>query len=330
MSDGEAIPFWGPEQLELLHLMTQAVDPEGQIPTAMQAAAPIEKRILLDPRFPRVDVRGELTIRNLKDPELGPEQLVDLAIQGPRSLDVLAKVVEPDSFLSDIARLRTFELASGTIASTAATVARTGYTGEELGYEMFVHPEKAPAVWNALLEAGEEYGLRPAGLGARDSLRTEAGFPLHGHELAGPHAINPIEAGYGGYVKLHKPFFTGRSQAIEWHKKRDRTVVRFEVDEKGGKVLRAGNPVLAGRKGQYAGMVTSAIATRERQVGLAIIDSKHAKEGGKLHILPVTGDDKAPPPRSPLELSEGDWMTIPRQATILPRFMPQDEEPLPE
>jgi glycine cleavage system T protein len=288
----------------------------------------LEKQVLLDERFPRIDIRGELTIRNLKDPACGEDCRVDLALQGPRSIDILGKLVEPGSFLDQIERLRKFELVPGMLAGMEVVVTRTGYTGEEIGFEMFVHPDRAPNLWNAMLDAGSEFGCQPAGLGARDSLRTEAGFPLHGHELSGPHSINPTEAGYGSYVKLHKPFFVGRTQALEWHRHRDRTVIRFEVDEKGGKVLRPGNPVLAGRKGEYTGVVTSATSTRDRQVGLAIIDSKHAREGSKLHILPITDSDRSPPARTPHELEKGDWMTIPRQATILPRFMRPGEKPL--
>ncbi|HUU03581.1 MAG TPA: glycine cleavage system aminomethyltransferase GcvT [Myxococcota bacterium] len=284
--------------------------------------------MLLDERFPRLAIEGDLTIRNLKDPACGTDCRVDLAIQGPRSLDILSAVSEPASFVEDLSRLRKFELLSGTVCGGPAIVNRTGYTGEELGYEIFVHPDKAPAVWNALLEAGSDAGIVPAGLGARDTLRTEAGFPLHGHELAGAHAINPIEAGYGSYVKLHKPFFVGRTAALDWHQNRRRTVVRYEVCEKGGKVLRPGNPVLAARRGEYAGVVTSATSTGQRQVGLALIDSKFAREGNDLFILPITDHDKAPPARTPLDLSSGDWMTIPRRASILPRFMSAGEEPL--
>ena len=225
-------------------------------------------------------------------------------------------------------RLKKFELASGELAGVPVVLARTGYTGEEVGFEIFLSPEKAPEIWNTLLEAGKEYGLVPAGLGARDSLRIEAGFPLHGYELAGSHQISPIEAGYGSYVKLHKPFFVGRHSCLEAHQKRNRSLVRFEVNKKGGKVLREGNPVLAGRKGTYSGVVTSATITPHRQVGLALIDSKYAKEGNQLYILPITKEDKQPPARSPFDLSSGDWMTIPRRATILPRFMRAGEKPL--
>jgi glycine cleavage system T protein len=285
-------------------------------------------KVLLDPDHPGVNVAGDLTIRNLKDPQHGQDCRVDLALQGPRSLDLLGKLTGSRSALLDIERLRRFELAAADLAGLDTIVARTGYTGEEIGFEILVHPDQAPRLWNALLDEGRELGVCPAGLGARDSLRCEAGFPLHGHELAGPHEISPIEAGYGSYVKLHKPFFPGRSRCLEGHRNRERTVVRFEVNEKGGKVLRAGNPVLAGRKNEYAGRVTSATATPNRQVGMALIDSKYAKAGTQLQVLPITDSDKSPPSRAPLELKPGDWMTVPRPATILPRLMRPGEEPL--
>jgi glycine cleavage system T protein len=285
--------------------------------------------VLLDPANPRARIGGEVHIRDLKDPALCGEQArVDLAFQGPQTLAVMGKLIESRSFLLGIERLRPFELCSGRLAGKDVTVARTGYTGEALGYEVFVHPEHAPELWNALLEAGRTYGVQPCGLGARDSLRTEAGFPLHGHELAGPHAISPIESGYGKYVKLHKPFFAGRAAMLDGYRKRERRVVRFEVDGKGGKVLRPGNPVLAGRKNEYAGVVTSATSTGQRQVGLALLAAKAAREGAKLQVLPVAEGDRQPPARAPLELDRGDWMVIPRQATILPRFMAPGEQPL--
>jgi glycine cleavage system T protein len=283
-------------------------------------------KVLLDPDHPGVNVTGDLTIRNLKDPQHGQDCRVDLALQGPRSLDLFDKLTDSRSARLDIERLRRFELVRVKLSGLDTIVARTGYTGEEIGFEIFVHPDPAPRLWNTLLDGGRDLGVSPAGLGARDSLRCEAGFPLHGHELAGPHEVSPIEAGYGSYVKLHKPFFPGRRLCLEGHRERRRTVVRFEVNQKGGKVLRAGNPVLAGRKNEYAGRVTSATATPNRQVGMALIDSKYAKVGARLQILPIADSDKPPPSRTPLQLEPGDWMTIPRQATILPRLMRPGEE----
>ncbi len=289
----------------------------------------LDAEVLIDPANPRVRIGGNVSMRNLKDPDIcGEKARVDMAIQGPKTRAILTKLAQERRFILAIERLRKFELASGKLDGTDVTIARTGYTGEEQGFEIFVHPEKAVGMWNTLLEAGEPYGLKPCGLGARDSLRTEAGFPLHGHELAGPHAITPIESGYGKYVKLHKPFFTGRAAMRQGHEKRVRTVIRFEVNNRGGKVLRPGNPVLAGRKNEYAGVVTSAVSTGTRQVGLALVERKFAKQGATINVLPISEGDKVPPARTPLDLQKGDWMSIPREATILTRFMAPGENPL--
>jgi glycine hydroxymethyltransferase len=86
-------------------------------------------------------------------------------------------------------------------------ISRTGYTGESIAYELFVHPESPRAFWDLLMEVGAPFGMKPIGLG-RDSLRTEAGLPLYGH---GSRALNllPNDAGFSSYVKVYKPFFVG-------------------------------------------------------------------------------------------------------------------------
>jgi glycine cleavage system T protein len=290
--------------------------------------AVLARKVLIDPERHDVTVRADCVIRDLKDPSCGKECRVDMALQGPRSFDVLKKLIPSRSFLLDFERMRKFHWVRGEVAGIDTIVSRTGYTGEEIGVELYLHPDLAPKMWNSILEAGKSEGVVPAGLGARDSTRTEAGFPLHGHELAGPNGVTPIEAGYGSFVKLHKPFFIGRARCLEGHRHRDRVIVRFEVDEKGGKVIRPGNPVLEGKKGEYTGVVTSAASTGDRQVGLALISSKHAKKGSKLQILPITESEKSPPASTPLRLKSGDWMSIPRQATVLARFMRPREKPI--
>lgn len=285
-------------------------------------------RFRLDDTRPDVRATGACRIRNLRDvSQAGEDARVDLALQGPRALDILRALADEPAFRLALERLRKFHATQGKLAGMDTLVTRTGYTGSE-GFELYVHPERARRLWAELLTAGERHGLKPCGLGARDSLRTEAGLPLHGHELAGPHGITPQEAGYGAFVKLHKPFFVGRQACLDAHRKRDRVLVRFEVDEKGGKVLRPGNPVLDGKKGEYAGVVTSAATTPERQVGLALVSARYAKRGHKLQIVPLTDHDKAPPARSPLELKPGDWVAVPRQATVRVRFMKPREKPL--
>jgi glycine hydroxymethyltransferase len=149
---------------------------------------------------------------------------VDLALQGPASLAILQSLTD-DPRLKDrlgrVPKTGLIECIWGEEAreSFDLVISRTGYTGEEIGYEIFVHPDRALAFWEALLEAGEPFGLQPCGLACRDSTRTEAGLPLYGHELAGPYDISPTGAGFGSYVKLHKPYFIGRAA----HLRREQT-----------------------------------------------------------------------------------------------------------
>ena len=127
-----------------------------------------------------------------------------VAIQGPRAADVLGPHTDVD-----LAALRYYAIAEGHVAGVAALVARTGYTGED-GFEVFVDWDTALPVWRGLLEAGAAAGIIACGLGARDTLRLEAGMPLYGNEL--DRATNPFEAGLGRVVKLDKAVdFVGRA-----------------------------------------------------------------------------------------------------------------------
>jgi glycine hydroxymethyltransferase len=170
-----------------------------------------------------------------------------------------------------------------------AIVSRTGYTGEQEGYELLVHPDDAPALWRRLLEAGERFGVKPAGLGARDSLRVEAGLPLYGHELAGPFGVSPLEAGFGPYVKLHKPFFIGRDELLKRERESTNTVVRFQKTGTGMKMSKQGDAVISKKAQRVIGTVTSCAVNGESvQVGMAFVERAHAREGTRLGIVPAS------------------------------------------
>jgi aminomethyltransferase len=127
-----------------------------------------------------------------------------IAIQGPRSAGILAALTS-----ADLDTVRYYASYSATVAGAQALLARTGYTGED-GFEIFVGPQDAVRVWQALASAGRDAGLVPAGLAARDSLRLEAGMPLYGNELG--RDMTPFDAGLGRVVKLDKPGdFVGRA-----------------------------------------------------------------------------------------------------------------------
>ena len=129
-----------------------------------------------------------------------------LALQGPKAQAILEAALATaghDARLSDLAG---FHWRKDTFGDLPVVIARTGYTGED-GFEIFCAADQGPALWRALLAAGQAHGLKPAGLGARDTLRLEAGLPLYGHELTD--AISPVMAGHGWSVKLRKGPFLG-------------------------------------------------------------------------------------------------------------------------
>jgi aminomethyltransferase len=181
-----------------------------------------------------------------------------VAIQGPRSVAIL----RPHTDI-DLEALRYYAIAEGSVAGIPALVARTGYTGED-GFEVFVDTRRAVELWDALMAAGEGHGLAPIGLGARDTLRLEAGMPLYGNEL--DRATNPFEANLGRVVKLTKPNdFVGRT-ALEKIARDgvDRLLVGLVMRGRG--IARHGYPVWSGD--DRTGEVTS--GTQSPSLGEAI------------------------------------------------------------
>ena len=170
-----------------------------------------------------------------------------VAIQGPRAAGILAPLTDVD-----LASLRYYAIAEGEVAGVPALVARTGYTGED-GFEVFVEWARGPEVWTALAEAGAGAGLIACGLGARDTLRLEAGMPLYGNEL--DRQANPFEAGLGRVVKLEKPGdFVGREALAKVAREGPaKQLVGLRITGRG--IARHGYPVVAGDR--RTGVVTS-------------------------------------------------------------------------
>jgi glycine hydroxymethyltransferase len=276
------------------------------------------QRVIIDRDRPWVQVEAQAILRNLKDPACEDRQKRDLALQGPASLPTLQALTGDAELEAALARVRRTDLIACTLASIPLVIARTGYAGEEWGYEILVHPDDVPHLWHAILEAGEPFGVKPAGLAARDSTRTEAGLPLYGHELAGPFDISPVEAGFAGYVKYHKPFFVGRDVLLAREDERTREIVRFCVDHKGVRMPQTGDPVV-NRKGQLVGQVTScSIDVEGHLVGMAIVERRINAPGTPIAIFPLGG--------KPLEEAwmRGKKVALPIEATILTRFLERE------
>jgi glycine hydroxymethyltransferase len=282
-----------------------------------------ERRVVIDINRPHVQVTARATIRDLKDPVNGPDCRVDLALQGQAALPTLQAMTSDHRVGAALKRLRRTDLMEVELSGIPLLIARTGYTGEDIGYEIFVHPDQAVRLWNLILEKGAPLGVKPAGLAARDSTRTEFGLPLYGHDLAGPYCIDPIEAGFPGYVKYHKPFFVGRDALLAREGKRDMEVLRFRMDEKGVRVPKTGDPV-ANKRGQVVGYVTScSIDTEAYLTGLAYCKKGVNQEGTPLQI--ITLPTRVPAGKDADKLEAGDKLVLPDPATVLTRFIVRDQ-----
>jgi glycine hydroxymethyltransferase len=256
-------------------------------------------------------------LRNLRDPKAGADMRVDIALQGPKSREILLALGCDAPTKKRILSLKRTELCEAIVGDFDLVVSRTGYTGEKIAFELFVHPEKAVGLWNAILKAGESLGIKACGLGARDSLRTEAGLPLYGHEMGGELNLGVAEAGFGSYVKIYKPWFIGRQAFIERGKGRQSEVTRFRFNEKGVRMAHLNDPVLD-NKGKVIGVVTScAIGTDGYLSGQAYIEQKYLTEGTQVSIYQSASANAAKPPA---DLHTGEKVSLPTSATILSRF----------
>ena len=243
--------------------------------------------------------------------------LVDLALQGPRSREVLLALGSDEKSAVRLRELPWGGLMEGIFGGFDLIVSCTGYTGERVAYELFIHPEKSVALWKALLGVGEPFGIKPAGLGARDSLRTEAGLPLHGNEMAGELQLGVGDAGFAGYVKTYKPWFIGRSAYLAQEATRKSEVTRFRFDDKGVRMAHYGDPVVD-RRGRMIGVVTSCAVDLEGfLLGQAYLKQEFTIEGTPIAIFQGASKQAG---KAPAELSVGDRVAIPTPATLLSRF----------
>jgi len=193
-----------------------------------------------------------------------------LAVQGPEASGILGSLTD-----ADLAGLKYYAGLPGTVAGVRALIARTGYTGED-GFELFVQPSDAVALWEALLAAGASAGIVPCGLSCRDTLRLEAGMPLYGHELST--ALTPFDAGLGRVVKFAKEGdFVGREALSKAQQTPERVLVGLVAE--GRRVPRAGYAVVAG--GEVIGEVTSGAPspTLGKPIAMAYVDAAYAAPG---------------------------------------------------
>jgi aminomethyltransferase len=228
-------------------------------------------RAKIVPHFQRaVDGTEGATMRDASD------ETALIALQGPKALGIAAK-----GGGRDLAELGSFRLAETTLFDVPCVAARTGYTGED-GIEVFCAAEDATKLWRALLEAGQAWGLRPAGLAARDTLRLEARLSLYGNDI--DETTNPLEAGLGWTVKLEKPDFMGKEALVAIKNAGlERKLVGFEMRGRG--IARHGYPLLD-LEGAPVGVCTSGspAPTVGTSIGLGYLPAAMSRIGTRFLV----------------------------------------------
>ncbi|MBV8552261.1 MAG: glycine cleavage system aminomethyltransferase GcvT [Acidobacteriaceae bacterium] len=203
--------------------------------------------------------------------DFASDRYAQLAIQGPKALATLQKLTG-----TKLNEIRYYWFVDGEVAGTPARIARTGYTGED-GFEIYIPPSEAARIWNEVLSAGQEFGIKPSGLGARNTLRLEAKMALYDHELT--NSINPFEADLAWIVKMDKGDFVGRA-ALEKALQAGitRKLAGFEMLDRG--IGRDGYEVRI--DGKPAGWVTSGgpSPTLNKNIGLCYLPADKAAEIG--------------------------------------------------
>lgn len=214
--------------------------------------------------------RFDATVENA-----GP-RLSQIAVQGPKALDTLQKLTA-----TNLSEIKYYWFADGAVDGTPARIARTGYTGED-GFEIYIDNAEAPRIWNKLMEAGEEFTIKPAGLGARNTLRLEAAMALYGHEIDA--SITPLEAGLSWIVKFDKGDFLGKAK-LEEQKAKGITRKLCGFVMKGRGIGRDGYEIAV--DGAQAGWVTSGgpAPTLNLNVGLCFLPTALATTGRPIHVI---------------------------------------------
>ena len=201
-----------------------------------------------------------------------------VAPQGPRAAELLSGLTDVD-----LGALRNYRSVPGVVAGVSCLVARTGYTGED-GFELFCAVTDAERLWEAVSEAGQQYGLLPCGLASRDTLRLEAGMPLYGNELG--RDVNPYEANLGRVVKLDKGDFVGREALVAVQRDGPRRrLVGLVMQDEG--IARHGYPVMATEPDEEVGAVTSGSVspTLGQRIAMALVRAEVAGAERQLAVV---------------------------------------------
>ncbi|MBX6771432.1 MAG: serine hydroxymethyltransferase [Chloroflexi bacterium] len=270
----------------------------------------------VDTAVPTRGLPTRLTLRDARSGGDGTGQVI-LGLAGPGAPAVLRAAADTAEDRRRVGGLRRFTLTTARLAGIGVVIARTGHTGASHGYEIFVRADRAGELWDRLLERGAAHGIRPVGWRAYRAAGIAAGLPWTGRELGGTFAISPVAAGYGALVRLHKPFFVGRSAITGMPIPPDLRVVRFTVTAPVTALPRDGDPLLD-PDGRCVGHVTSGPELEESPIGFAWAEARATPVGAGLSVLVGAGNA----PRSTIgeRLDLGETLYPIATVEILPRF----------
>jgi len=206
--------------------------------------------------------------------EFASARYAQLAVQGPKAAATVQKLTK-----IDLGTIRYYRFADGEVDRAPARIARTGYTGEDC-FELFIAPVEAERLWNRVLDAGEEFGIKPCGLGARNTLRLEAGMALYGHEISA--SITPAEAGLQRNCDMTKKFLGKQRCEQQLREGVRRRLAGFEMAGRG--IARDGYEVSI--DGVPAGWVTSGSPspTLNKNIGLCYLPTSHCELGSTIQV----------------------------------------------
>ena len=212
--------------------------------------------------------KGDIRIENMSD-DIGL-----VAIQGPRSRNILQTLTD-----SNLTNIQFYHFVEGRLNGKKAIISRTGYTGE-LGFEIYANSDDIGEIWDAIMKAGQDKGLEPAGLGCRDTLRMEMKFSLYGNDI--DDTTNPIEAGLGWITRLGKTDFIGKKALLEAKPNVTRRLVCLEMTERA--IPRQGCPILM--NDESVGIITSGTMSPSLETGIGIgyVNRPFDKSGTELLV----------------------------------------------
>ena len=291
------IVFKGKEAVNYLdHLLTNDISkmvdnqvvytimcyPDGGVVDDLLVYRYTSEEYLLVVNAANIDKDFKWIIDNKKDFNVDIENISDrvgeVALQGPEAQNILQKLTK-----TDLSAINVFHLKRNVdIAGVNCMISRTGYTGED-GFEIYTCADGIVAVWNKVLEAGKENGIKPTGLGCRDTLRFEAALPLYGHEIS--KEVTPLEGGFKFFVKLNKESdFIGKDALNkQWEAGLTRKVAGFEMVGRG--IPRENYEVY--KNGKKIGYVTTGYMspTLKKSIGNALIDINETEMGNEIDIM---------------------------------------------